>query len=161
MGKHSPEDIEALLERARSQQDRPPPWKETAKKRARPDPQADVAGYAVRPHRRTPGRRVSTFNIVLFLFGLGLGIVLYISNVITVNQRAFEVNELQAKLSKIRNTNVALQAEINKKSSLDRIGNIAREQLGLQFPGEQPAVFAVDEDRLEELKEIERRSTGQ
>jgi cell division protein FtsL len=161
MGTHSSEDIEALLERARSQQDRPPPWKDKTTRRSRPDPQANAAGYAVRPTRRTTGRRISTFNIVLFLFGLGLGIVLYISNVIAVNQRAYEVNELQTQLDKIRNTNIALQAEINKKSSFDRITRVAQEQLGLQFPREQPAQFTIDEDKAEEVEDIGKRSVGQ
>jgi cell division protein FtsB len=160
MATRSSEDIEALLERARSQQDRPPPWKENSTRRTRPDPQANTAGYAVRPGKRAAGRRLSTFNIVVFLFCLGLAIVLYIGNVIAVNQRAFEVNELRATLDKINNTNSALQADINRKSSFDRVSTIAQEQLGLQFPREQPAQFTIDQDKVQEVEETGRRDGG-
>ncbi len=153
--------MEALLERARSQKDRPPPWKESTIRRTRQDPQANAAGYAVRPVKRPAGRRLSTFNIVVFLFGLGLAIVLYIGNVIAVNQRAFEVNELRAKLDKINNTNISLQAEINRKSSFDRISKVAQEQLGLQFPREQPAHFTIDQDKVKEVEETGKRKVGQ
>ena len=154
MEHHLPEDVEAVLERARTQQERPPPWKNAERSGETHDPQEQVAGYAVRPRQRKSGRkRASTFNIVLVLFSVGIGIVIYISNVIEVNQLAFDVQELQVHLDKIQNTNAGLNAEINKKSSLERIAGLAGDLLGLEFPKDPPASFSVDEDKLQDLKE--------
>jgi cell division protein FtsL len=116
------------------------------------DPQSSVAGYAIRPNKRGLRRKRSTFNIIVALFGSAVAIVLYIGNIIAVNQLALDVDQLQAQYDKIVNANEALRAEINRKSGPERIGRIAAEELHLRSPSEQPAWFDIDTDKLEELQ---------
>ncbi len=104
------------------------------------------AGPPLRQNRRTRRRRVSTFNVVLVLFGLGAAIVVYVNNILTVNQLAIEVGRLQTRCDSVNNVNAALRAEVNRKSSWEHIGSIATGQLGLRPPAEQPTWFDVDED---------------
>jgi cell division protein FtsL len=96
------------------------------------EPAPSVSGYVVRQNRGTIRRRWSTFNIILALFILGAAIVVYIDNIIVVNRLVVEVNALQAKVQRQLETNAALQAEVNRKASLERIGKIASESLGMQ-----------------------------
>ena len=91
---------------------------------------------------RTPS---STFNTILILFFAAVAIVVYISNIIAVNRLAVEVNELRQKYETIANGNEILRAEVNRQSSLDRIGKIAIEQLGLRYSKQQPQFLEVDE----------------
>ena len=147
------EDVEELLERAKA--DSPALRKQPAREKRyvfNGDPQASTAGYAVRPNRKAIHRKVSTFNIILWLFGAGIAIVLYVNNIITINRLAFEVSQLQTKYDGITNTNAALRAEISRKSAWERIGKSATEQLGLKFPTEQPTLFDVDGNKAEELR---------
>lgn len=110
-------------------------------------------GVAYRPVRsRIKDRKVSTFNVILVLFGLAAAVVLYISNVIAVTQLAAEVNALEKRYQTVLNSNELLRAELNRKSSLERIGKIAGEELGLRYPQEQPAWIRVDEGRIEQLE---------
>lgn len=99
-----------------------------------------------------PKKRRSTFNIVAALFLSAIAIVLYIGNILKVNQLVVEVNQLQTQYDKIYNANSVLQAEINRKSAWERIGNAAKEQ-GLLYAKERPQAFDVDEGKLEKFKE--------
>lgn len=99
----------------------------------------------------------STFNTLLFLFFAAVAIVLYISNIIAVNRLAVEVNDLQQAYDAIRNENEILRAEINRRSSLERIGRLATEQLGLQHPKEPAKWIEVDHKQLERLQKIGKR----
>jgi cell division protein FtsL len=116
------------------------------------DPQARTPGYAVRPNRTAVRRKISTFNLILWLFGVGIAIVLYVDNNITINRLAFEVNQLQTKYDAIANNNATLRAEVTRKAAWERIGKSAKEQLGLMFPTEQPTLFNEDQDKIESLK---------
>ncbi len=99
-----------------------------------------------RPLNRRPGRRkISTFNIILLLFGVGIAIVLYVNNIITINRLAYDVNQLENRYAAILNTNATLRAEVNKKSAWDRISKIATDELGLRSPDEQQIWFDVDD----------------
>jgi cell division protein FtsL len=91
-----------------------------------------------------PKRRSSTFNVIAILFLAAVAIVLYINNIIAVNRLVVEVGELEQKYATVVNSNEILRAEINRRSSLERIGRIASEQLGLQHPKQQPQVLDVD-----------------
>ncbi len=117
------------------------------------DPQAHNPGYAVRPNRKVTRRKVSTFNLILCLFGVGIAIVLYVDNIITINRLAFEASQLQTKYDAIMNRNATLRAEVTRKAALERINKTATEQLGLVFPPEQPTLFNVDQDKIESLRE--------
>jgi cell division protein FtsB len=65
-------------------------------------------------------------------------------NKICVNRLAVEVNDLQNQYQKIVNVNEIMKAEINKKSSLERIEKISIGQLNLTYAKEQPIWFEVD-----------------
>ena len=103
-------------------------------------------GYVTRPNKKVVGRRASTFNLILMIFAAGVAIVAYISNIIAVNRLASEVNHLQTRYDKVSNANAALKAEINRKSSWDRIGKVATEQVGLRYPKEQPTMIEMNEE---------------
>lgn len=103
-------------------------------------------GYAVRRNVKGTRKRVSTFNVVLFLFAMAVGGVLYVHNIITINALATEVGQLETKYEKILQSNEVLRSEVNKKSGYERIGNLASERLGLKHPTEQPAQFTIDEE---------------
>ncbi len=139
-----PHDVEELLDRARG---------DILEERRvyKGDPQSKTPGYAVRPNRKAVRRRRSTFHIVLILFGCGAGIVLYVSNILRVNQIALEVNQLQTRYDKLVNDNQVIRAEIDRKSGWDRISKIAVDDIGLQYPKEQPTWFDVDAEKIEEL----------
>ncbi len=102
-------------------------------------------GYVIPPNRRRSRRRVSTFNILLTLFGAGIAIVLYVNSILTINRLALEVDRLQARCDALTNANAALRADVSRKSGWDRIGAVATGQLGLAYPREQPTVLEVDE----------------
>jgi hypothetical protein len=153
------QNMDILLERAEADA-RESRAKESRKAPARDkryifngDPQSRNPGYAVRPtNKKATRRKVSTFNIILWLFGIGIAIVLYVDNIITINRLAFEVNQLQTKYDSVVNTNATLRAEVTRKAAWERIGKNATEQLGLKFPTEQPTLFNVDQDKIESLK---------
>jgi hypothetical protein len=117
------------------------------------DNRPSSTGFAVRPNKRGTHHRMSTFNIILLLFSLGIAIVFYVNNIITVNQLAFDIAQLQARYAAVSNTNAALRAEVNRKAALERIGVIASEQMNLRYPPEQPVYFEIDRDKLATLRE--------
>lgn len=90
--------------------------------------------------------------MIMAVLGISLLIVLYVWNKITVDRLVVDVNDLRGQYDKVVNANDILRAEINKKSSLERIGKIATDQLHLISPKEQPIWFEVDADRLKELQ---------
>jgi cell division protein FtsL len=122
------------------------------------EPSAAVSGYAVRQNRRSVTRRISTFNIILALFVLGIVIVAYIDNIIVVNRLVVDCNALQGRYQRLSETNATLQAEVNRKTSLERIGKLATESLGMQYPQEQPQWVTVDPDLRDRANSIRRES---
>ncbi len=104
-----------------------------------------------RPNRRTVRRKHSTFNIVSGLFLLAALSLLYTGNVIAVNQLMKEVNDLNNRYNTIVSNTEVLKAEIARKSSLDRISLMAKEEVGLTNPKEPPVWFEVDQDKIDEL----------
>ncbi|MBI1803269.1 MAG: hypothetical protein HY033_04275 [Ignavibacteriae bacterium] len=106
---------------------------------------------APRGNRAVKRRKRSPFNIITALVVVSLLIVFYVWNKITVNQLLIEVNDLQNQYQKILSTNDVLRADINRKSSLERIGNLAT-QLGLTNPKEQPVWFDVNNNDLDRLQ---------
>lgn len=74
--------------------------------------------------------------------------VLYINNTITVNHLAEQVDQLQKSHAEIQNMNGILEAEINRKSSLERIKRIATLQLGMTFPDRPPIWFDLQDTQL-------------
>ncbi len=99
---------------------------------------------AVQRNRPVKRRRRSPLNIIFVLFVVSVVIVLYVWNKICVNRLAIEVSDLQNQYQKIINTNEIIRADINKKSSLERIEKISITQLKLTYPKEQPVWLEVD-----------------
>jgi cell division protein FtsL len=102
-------------------------------------------------NRPVRSRKRSPFMIIVGLFFISLMVVLYIWNKICVNRLVIEVSDLHNQHEKILNTNEFLRAEINRKSSLERIGKIASDQLGLVSPKEQPVWFDIPQTRIEDV----------
>ena len=114
----------------------------------------DAQNYAPRGNRPVKKRKRSPFNIIAVLFIISILIVFYVWNKITVNRLAIEVNDLQNQYQKITSANDVIRAEINKKSSLDRVGKLAG-PLGLLYPKEQPVWFDVNNEQMERLQSRE------
>jgi cell division protein FtsB len=110
---------------------------------------------ARKTNKRTVQRKHSTFNIVSGLFLLAAACLLYTGNVIAVHQLMKDVNDLNTRYNAIASNNEVLKAEIARKSSLDRISTMAKDELGLINPKEPPVWFEVDEDKVEELTKSE------
>jgi cell division protein FtsB len=105
----------------------------------------------LRPNRRGIRRKVSTFNIILLLFGIGGAIVFYVNNILAINRLASEVGQLEAGYQKIEGINGALRADVSNKSSLEHISTAANAQLGLRASQTQQIWFTIDRDKLKEL----------
>lgn len=110
-----------------------------------------TSGYAVRPNRRGEQRKISTFNIIVLLFALGIAIVVYVNNILAVNQLLNETHELDIRLKDIQSVRDVLRSDVSKKGALDKIGPVAKERLGLQSQG-QPILIDVDATQAEKLK---------
>jgi cell division protein FtsL len=117
------------------------------------DPPPSTAGYVIRPNRRGTHRKTSTFNIILALFTVGGLIVLCVNNIVTVNQLADDVGRLRTQEEECRDAVAVLRAEVERKSSRERIEKIATEQLGMTYPREQPAWFSPEPDDVASLRE--------
>lgn len=120
------------------------------------DPQANIPGYALpkqNVRRVNTKRRAKTSNIVGILFLIATIALLYVGNVIAVNNLAKEVNDLNAKHNQIISTNEVIKAEINRKASLERISLMAQEKLGMVNPKEAPTWFEVDGEKEIDVKE--------
>ncbi len=113
--------------------------------------QASAPNNEVRQNKRAVRRKHSTFNIVSALFLIAAVSLLYTGNVIAVNQLMKEVNDLNNRYNSITSNTEVLKAEIARKSSLDRISQMAKEEVGLTNPKEPPVWFEVDQDKIEEL----------
>jgi cell division protein FtsB len=110
-------------------------------------------GFAIRSNNRGVRRKVSTFNIILLLFGLGGAIVFYINNIITINRLASEIGQLEAEYGKMNAVRESLRAEIMRKSALDHISAIAQDEIGLRQDLQQPEYFTIDRARLAEMQQ--------
>ena len=114
------------------------------------------AGSPLRPNRPGARRRVSTFNVMLLLFGIGGAIVFYINNILSINRLASDTGQLEAELQKLEGINASLRTDVARGSALERIGALAQEELGLHPASTQQIWFTVDRDRLRELSRAPR-----
>ncbi len=117
------------------------------------DPFKQLQGAMPRGNRPVRKRQRSLFTIVALLFVVSAFIVLYVANKLTVNRLAVEVHDLQTQYENILYANEAIRAEINKKSSLERISSLATSQLGMIYPKEQPLWFELRADLAERVPE--------
>lgn len=128
----------------------PPPERERRYVYGGSTPAGWPAG-ALRPNRRGVRRKVSTFNIILLLFGIGGAIVFYVNTILSINRLASEVGQLEAEYQKIQGINQALRTDVSSKSSLERISPSAVDKLGLRASQTQQVWFTIDRDKLREL----------
>ncbi|HLP14651.1 MAG TPA: hypothetical protein VK470_00255 [Bacteroidota bacterium] len=115
------------------------------------DPQAATPGYAARPERKPAVKKTKTSTIMLVVFFFVVGCLFYTSTVIAVLRMGREMNELTMRYNTIISTNEVLRADINRKSNLDRITQLAVEKADMINPGEAPAWFEIDHARIEAL----------
>jgi cell division protein FtsL len=115
------------------------------------EPSAASVEGVPRGNRPIKKRKRSPFYIIATMLAISLLIVSYVWNKLTVNRLAVEVNEVQMQYQRILYANEVLRAEVNKKSSLDRIGKIATDQLGMIYPKEQPVWFTLTQKQLDNI----------
>ena len=121
-------------------------------------PQAELPPGTTLPpaNRRYTRRKVSPFNIILVLMGTAAAIVLYISNVIAVNQLVNDIHRSDLQLQEILSDQEALRARINQMSSLERIRKRAEDELGLKNPADVPGWIDVDQEKIRTTEEASR-----
>jgi len=110
-----------------------------------------VQGGVLRPNRRATRRKVSTFNIILLLFGVGGAIVFYVNNILSINRLASEIGQLETEYQKIQGINESLRTDVSHKSTLESISPVAHDQLGLRASQTQQIWFKIDRNKLKDL----------
>ena len=105
-------------------------------------------------YRKQRKRRVSPFTIVLFLIGCAVSSVLYIGNILAVGRLMVQINQFQIKHNQILNEQELLKAQINRLSGLERIQQLAHDQLGLRNPRQLPVWIEIDPERINEVEEV-------
>jgi cell division protein FtsL len=114
--------------------------------------------HAPRNNKQTR-RRISPFTIVLLLLGGAVSSVMYISNILAVGHLMVQINQLQTKHQQILNQQELLKAQINRLSGLERIQQLAHDQLQLQNSRQLPVWIEVDPERVNEVEEIFQQKT--
>jgi hypothetical protein len=118
-------------------------------------PQAELPPGTTQPpaNRRFTKRRVSPFNIILVLMGTAAAIVLYISNIIAVNQLVNDIHKSEVRFQDILSEQEILKAHINQMSSLEHVRKRAEDELGLRNPTDVPRWLNVDQDKIRSVEE--------
>lgn len=104
-------------------------------------------------NRKITRRKVSPFNIILMLMGVAAASVLYISNIIAVDQLMNDIHKEEIRLQQILNEQEMLKARINQMSSLEKVRKKAEEELGLQNPKGAPVWMDVDHEKVRNVKD--------
>ena len=110
------------------------------------------AGFVTRLNAKGVRRKVSTFNVILLLFGLGGAIVSYINNILVINKLAAEIGQLETQYGKVNAVRESLRAEIARKSTLEHINAFAQGELKLHQDLRQPEFFVIDRGKLSEMQ---------
>jgi cell division protein FtsL len=120
---------------------------------------SDIApsGLPLQRSKRIVKRKVSPFSVVLLLIGAAVASVLYISNIIAVDQLMNEINSMETQHRRILMEQEILKAQINRMASLERIQELAEKNLGLTTPKEPPVWLNVDQERLKQIEEASRK----
>jgi cell division protein FtsL len=105
-------------------------------------------------NKKQSRRKVSPFTIILILLGGAVASVLYIGNILAVGRLMAQNNQLQMKHRQILNGQELLKAQINRLSSLERIQQIARDQLGLQNSKQLPIWIEINPERVNQVEEV-------
>lgn len=121
-------------------------------------PQGELPTGIYQPpkNRRVTKRKVSPFNIILILMATAAAIVLYISNIIAVDQLVNDIHKSDVRLQEILSEQEMLRARISQLSSLERIRRRAEEELGLKNPNDVPVWIDVDHEKISTIEEASR-----
>lgn len=120
-------------------------------------PEIAPSSLPLQRSKRIVRRKVSPFSMVLWLIGAAVAIVLYISNIIAVDQLMGEINSMETQYRRILMEQEILKAQINRMASLERIQELAEKNLGLTTPQEPPVWLNVDPERLKGIEEASRK----
>ena len=104
-------------------------------------------------NKKQKKRRVSPFAIVILLLGGAVSSVLYIGNILAVGHLVVQISQLQTKHQQILNEQELLKAQINRLSGLERIQQIAHDQLGLRNTRQLPVWIEISPERISEVEE--------
>lgn len=120
-----------------------------------PPPQDEAqAGVQLPPtNRKFVKRKVLPSNVMLILMAAAVAIVLYISNVIAVNQLANDIHKSELRLQDILSEQEILHARINQLSSLERVRKRAEVELALKNPSNVPGFIDVDQEKIRTIEE--------
>ena len=119
------------------------------------DPLNDgTTSFNIPRNKNQKRRRISPFTIVLLLLGGAVSSVLYIGNILAVGHLMVQINQLQTKHQQILNQQELLKAQINRLSGLERIQQLAQDQLGLRNPRQLPVWIEISPERINEVEEV-------
>ena len=104
-------------------------------------------------NKKQKKRRVSPFAIVVLLLGVAVSSVLYIGNILAVGHLIVQISQLQTKHQQILNEQELLKAQINRLSGLERIQQLAHDQLGLRNTRQLPVWIEISRERINEVEE--------
>jgi cell division protein FtsL len=104
-------------------------------------------------NRKFVKRKVSPSNVMLILMAAAAAIVLYISNVIAVNQLANDIHKSEVRLQDISSEQEILRARINQMSSLERVRKRAEDELALKNPSNIPGWIDVNQEKIRTIEE--------
>ncbi|HQY21693.1 MAG TPA: cell division protein FtsL [Ignavibacteria bacterium] len=82
---------------------------------------------------KKPNKKISIFYFLICLIITSVILVIYINNIIQVNQIMVRNNELKEELRKAVQKNEQLLTETEKLTSFDRINSLASEKLELSY----------------------------
>ena len=103
--------------------------------------------YLTRGNKPVKRRRKSPFKIVMLIATISILIVFYVWNKITVNRLDAEIGKLVEKQLVLEANIKHYGAEIDRKSQLDRIEDLATKKLGMIHNPEQPLFFTIENYR--------------
>ncbi len=118
------------------------------------DVAADEGAVQTPRNKKHRKRKVSPFAVVLLLLGGAVFSVFYIGNILAVGHLIMQINQLQTKHQQILNEQELLKAQINRLSGLERIQQLAHDQLGLQNNRQLPVWIEMNSERLHEVEEL-------
>jgi cell division protein FtsL len=82
---------------------------------------------------KSPAKKVSVFYFLILLVITSIILIIYINNIIAVNQLSAGNNDLREEIKKIVQSNDLLRAESEQLTSFDRIKSIASEKYNLTY----------------------------
>jgi len=145
--RYTSDSVETVLQRAREEEsaERARASGTSGGRSIRATRVADLESPVLRVNKRVKRRKISTFSVILMLFGAAAVIVLYIGHIITMNHLAVDAGNLQEEYEVLLRDGGKLKAEIDRKSARERIVRIATAQLNLRLPNGQARWITVDE----------------